>query len=192
MADVKTTRSFVDCISKETLEEAVRGDRKSIAEIYSVCQPHCFGYFRSRVLDTNVAEDLTQETFLRVFRDFAKYDTGRAFDAWLMGFCRNVFREHVRKLRNRREIVWATLCWDLVDTTEDEVGLYEDLLPLVPGCMAQLAPNSEAVICAHYRDGKKITEIAIDMKRSLSAIKMQMGAARDSPTSCPAGGVSYF
>ena len=184
VAEVKTTRSFADGIPKEILAKAVRGDRAAMAEIYSAYQPHCFGYFRSKVYDTNIAEDLTQETFLRVFQDVKKYDRRRAFDAWLLGFCRNVLREHVRRLRGRREVRWAELCLELAESADDEVGLYEDVLPLVPDCMARVAPNSEAVLCAHYRDGKKISEIAIDMKRSLSAVKMQMLRARKAIKSC--------
>jgi len=182
--DVKPTSPITEGVSEEILAKAVRGDRAALAEIYVKYQPHCFGYFRSKVYDTNVAEDLTQETFLRVIRGFAKYDRNRAFDAWLLGFCRNVFREYVRQIRGRREVLWAELCLELEESAGDELGLYEDVLPLVPDCMARLAPNSEAVLCAHYRDGKKISDIAIDMKRSLSAVKMQMLRARKAIKSC--------
>lgn len=174
----------MESVSKETLRGVARGNRDAMAKVYSTMQPFCFGYFRSKVLDTNVAEDLTQETFLRVFRDFGRYDASRDFNGWLVGVCRNVFREYVRKMSGRREIVWAELCLDLAETVDDEVGLYEDLLPLVPDCMARLAPNSRTVLSAHYRDGKKVAEIAVDMQRSLSAVKMQMLRARKAIKSC--------
>lgn len=160
------------------------GDRDSMTKAYLALQPFCFGYFRSKVLDTCAAEDLTQEAFLRVFRDFARYDLNRDFTAWLLGICRNVFREYVRKLSGRREIMWSELCLDLAEAVDDEVGLYEELLPLVSVCMSRLAPNSRAVLSAHYRDGKKVAEIAVDMQRSLSAVKMQMLRARKAIKGC--------
>ena len=163
---------------------AARGDRKAFAEIYSCCQPHCFGYLRARVLDTTVAEDLTQEVFMRVLGALPRFDLDRRLDAWLIGICRNVLREHVRKSFGRREILWAELCLELEDAAGGDEGIYDDMLPFVPICMSRLAPNSERVLRSHYLEGKKIADVAIDLNRSLSAIKMLMLRARKAMKKC--------
>lgn len=179
-----TSRSFADAIKRDTLASAKRGDRAAIAEIYMQCQPYCFGYFRSRLLDTHAADDLTQEAFVRVFGAISRFQLDQRFDAWLLGICRNVLREHVRKFRGRREVLWAELCLELATASGDEEGPYDDLLPLVPVCMSRLAPNAEAVLRSHYLEGKKVAELAIDMNRSPSAIKMLMLRARKAMKSC--------
>ncbi len=177
-------QSFSDATTQETLARAVRGNRKAFAEIYSQCQPYCFGYLRARVLDTNVADDLTQEAFVRAFAAIGRFQLDKRFDAWLLGICRNVLREHVRRYHGRREVLWAELCLDLAEAVAEEEGLYDDMLPFVPICMSRLAPNSEAALRSHYLEGKKVAEIAVDMNRSPSAIKMLMLRARKAMRSC--------
>jgi RNA polymerase sigma-70 factor, ECF subfamily len=51
--------------------------------------------------DQDVAADVTQETFLRAFRYFHRFEPGTNCRAWLLTILHNVFRNHYR--RRRRE-----------------------------------------------------------------------------------------
>ncbi len=49
------------------------------------------------------AEDLTQETFLKVYRNLASFDPGRAsFSVWLTALTRNLLVDHYRRSRLER------------------------------------------------------------------------------------------
>lgn len=180
----KASDSLTTAVARDTLSAAIDGQRSAFAEIYTRCQPYCFGYFRSRLFDVHTANDLTQEVFLRLFRAISRFDLDQRFDAWIVGICRNVLREHIRKYQGRREVAWAEMCLDLVDTALEADGLYDDLLPLIPKCMSKLAPKSEAVVRAHYLEGKKIRELATKLDRTQSAVKMILLRARDAMGSC--------
>jgi len=51
------------------------------------------------------AEDLSQETFLRVFRYRSSYQSGRAFRLWLDRICVNVCVSHKDQMRQRGSVV---------------------------------------------------------------------------------------
>ena len=69
---------------RQLIEQARRGDRKALSELYRRHVDAVYRYVRLRVGDTTVAEDLTAEVFLRMLRDLKGYRyTNVPFVAWL-------------------------------------------------------------------------------------------------------------
>ena len=54
-----------------------------------------------------VAEDLTQEVFLRIYRSRAKYEPGAKFSTWVFTIAGNVARNAARSHGRRREVAEA-------------------------------------------------------------------------------------
>lgn len=72
------------------------------------------------------AEDLYQETWLKVVKNFSKYDPGKEFEPWLTTICVNTYRNLLRRIA--KSPVFNTF-----STTEEK----EELLNSVPapeGC----------------------------------------------------------
>lgn len=166
--------------------KAKRGDRAAFAAIYARHYGLTFGYFRARVLDNHMAEDMTQEVFLRVFDAISRFNTELRLQSWLMGICRNVLREHVRKQMRRREIGWTELCLELEDMFNpgDDEGMFDDILHLVPVCMSKLSEPSANSIRWHYMGGMKVQKIADKLDRTLGAVKVLMVRARQALKRC--------
>ena len=57
--------------------------------LYGLCLTLC--------ANTYDAEDLYQETWLKVLRKIEKYDAARPFEAWLTGICVNAYRDVFRR-----------------------------------------------------------------------------------------------
>ena len=58
--------------------------------LYGLCRSLCSNPFD--------ADDLYQETWLRVVRHISKYDSTRDFEPWLARICVNTYRSRVRRL----------------------------------------------------------------------------------------------
>ena len=56
-----------------------------------------FGLCMTLCADRFSAEDLYQETWLRVCRRISQYDPGKPFEPWLTGICVNTYRDELRK-----------------------------------------------------------------------------------------------
>jgi RNA polymerase sigma-70 factor (ECF subfamily) len=159
------------------------GDQGAFAALYQRRHGQVFGYFRARVLDTHLAEDLSQEVFLRVYNALSRFNTDLRFQSWLMGICRNVLREHVRGVKKRREIGWTELCLDLEGMVGDE-SVYDDVLHLVPLCLAGLGDSAAKSLHWHYMGGMKVQDIANRLSRTLGATKVLMVRARQALKRC--------
>src|SRR5512133_174179 len=69
-------------------------------EMYRVELPRVYNYFRYRVGDGPVAEDLTSETFEKAWRNRWRYRRDlAAFSTWLFTIARRVGQDHYRKSR---------------------------------------------------------------------------------------------
>src|SRR5512143_2349114 len=67
--------------------------------------PRVYNYFRYRVGDGPVAEDLTSETFEKAWRNRWRYRRDlAAFSTWLYTIARRVAQDHYRKVKVHAEV----------------------------------------------------------------------------------------
>jgi RNA polymerase sigma factor (sigma-70 family) len=85
-------------VSDELLMAAfARGSNDAFGELFSRYKQPVFGFFRRRVTDPAVAEELTQETFVAVLGAASRYEPSATFRTYLYAIGFNVLRAHRRK-----------------------------------------------------------------------------------------------
>jgi len=80
MADQEPTAERTD---EELAREARAGSRRSFEELASRYRRRLFVYLRPRFGSDEDAEDLVQETFLKLYRNIGRYDPAYRFSTWL-------------------------------------------------------------------------------------------------------------
>ena len=79
----------------------VRAEEVDWDDVHRSELPRVFNYFRYRLSDRALAEDLTSTTFEKAWRARAKYRRDRAsVGTWLLSIARNVAIDHFRASRN--------------------------------------------------------------------------------------------
>src|SRR6202035_2814585 len=68
---------------EELLASFRRGQREAFGVLVRRYQGELFGYLRRSLGDSNLAEDVFQNTFLQVFLKIGKYELGRPVRPWL-------------------------------------------------------------------------------------------------------------
>jgi RNA polymerase sigma-70 factor (ECF subfamily) len=112
-------QSTIDQLSDEhLLAEVLAGEMEALAELVRRYQQPLTNYL-ARLLgsDWALAQDLTQESFLRVLRQHASRGR-RPFKPWLYTIATNLARDHFKSAATRRE-VWLEpeLAVGFIDTT---------------------------------------------------------------------------
>ncbi len=87
--------------NEELIEQVLNGDRSALAKLVERHHRPLLGYlFRMVGGNHPLAQDLVQETFIRVLKQ-RSYAAGRPFKPWLHAIATNLVRDHFRALRNR-------------------------------------------------------------------------------------------
>ena len=127
---------------------------RDFAAVYEACYQVVYRTVRGVVLDPQVAEDVTQEAFLKAYRARDRYrPTGRV-EAWL---CTIAAREAISRLR------WSALQKRLLDRGRrhaEESALPSGLADRVDELLAVLTPKQRALVVLHFLHGYRYREIA--------------------------------
>src|SRR5271156_224048 len=76
-----------------------RGDLDALSTLLTRYQNRLYRYLLRLVRQPAEAEDLFQQTWLRVAEKIHSYDQRRNFEAWLFTLARNLAIDHLRRLR---------------------------------------------------------------------------------------------
>lgn len=145
---------------KALIQRCRRGDRQAFDELIRLYYDYVSGFLLKTTANAELAEDLTQETFLKMIRNIEKFDPGGrvAFGTWLITIAKNSYIDHLRRHRIRLEDVDSLPLADernVADEVERKLQ-YERLLE----AMATLPPEQALAIRLKYVEDMTLAQIA--------------------------------
>src|SRR5262249_3677568 len=82
------------------VERVRRGDLNALSELMEPYQHRLYRFLLRLSQDSALAEDLFQQTWIRVIEKIRQFDARRNFDAWLFSVARNLTIDHLRRRRD--------------------------------------------------------------------------------------------
>jgi RNA polymerase sigma-70 factor, ECF subfamily len=177
-------RSRVSDPSDRALDEAMdryaRGDDAAFDGLYRRGAPRLRGFLLRLCGDRALAEDLIQEAFLRVHRARGSFGAGAPAVPWILAIGRNVFRDHVRRVRARPATTAGSASEDehaqpeaAVDTRGDEALAAQEMLDVVRRTLSELPTlQREAFLLLRF-EGLSVSEAAQVVGASVGAVKIR-------------------
>jgi RNA polymerase sigma-70 factor, ECF subfamily len=157
-----------------------RRDPQALAELYDRYGRTAYSLILRVVRDQAIAEDLVQETFLRVWNRVHTIDPAKgAVGPWLLAIARNGAIDYLRssagRERNAVELDEAGHA-PLYGNLEAEI-LVSDQARRAKAAMGRLAPNYRTVMELAYFEGLSQSEMSVRMGQPLGTIKTWVRAA---------------
>lgn len=78
-----------------------------------------FGLCFTLCKNSHDADDLYQETWVKIIKSLDRYDEKRSFDSWAFKICVNSFRDMCRKRRKNAEVVGETEMQSFLESVPD-------------------------------------------------------------------------
>lgn len=159
-------------VRDEVVQRAKDGDEAAFAELYEAHAPRLYRYFMPRVSgQAQVAEDLTEEVFVRVLERFEQYeDRGYPFGAWLFRIAHNLLIDQ-RRRAPRLPHVGLEECEELdspsATSTLDQALDHHELVL----AMRRLTAEQQRVIQLRFLDGISIADTAAAMGKTDESVK---------------------
>lgn len=157
------------------VRRAQRGERAAFESVYRQHVSRVYAVCRRLAGDQGLAEDLTQEAFVRAWQNLHSYRAGTHFAAWISRLAANVCLSD-RRLRGRLEAYEsAPLEWEPADTAPPaDPGVEIDLDRAIDA----LPDQARAVFVLHDIEGFRHQEIADRLGVSVGTSKSQLHRAR--------------
>ena len=129
--------------------------------VYTQALPKVYNFFRYRLTDITLAEDLTSITFERAWRGRHRFQPGRVEPVtWLLGIARNVWREHLREQHRARPLSLKTM-EHLPATGDPELQLQaQDERERLRVLLSHLPEREQTLIALKYGAGLTNRQIA--------------------------------
>jgi RNA polymerase sigma-70 factor (ECF subfamily) len=143
-------------------------------------------FFRRSGWSDPDAEELTQETFLRVYKTIGSFRADSRFETWLFAISSNVRRNAMRNLRSAKR-------YGLVMSLEEPAGMHDHLATPAPNALSaslerervqtlraaldSLPGQMRRVVLLRLSTGLKYREIADLMKISIGTVKAHLHQA---------------
>lgn len=141
---------------EELMALYLAGEERAFRELYGRYRGRVYGFILERVKDRVVTEELFQATFLKLHRFRSYYRKGELFSAWLFTICKNIIRDHIRKVR--RTAVEVPLDEGEIEKVEAPSAAEKD--DLLREVSAHLSERQRQALYLRYRGDMEFEEIA--------------------------------
>lgn len=172
-------------ICRTLLRRAGRGDAAAFAELYDRTSPGVFGLVRSILTDVGLAEDITREVYLHIWRTASHYDPDRGDPSTLlMTMARRYALDRVRTSPSRDGASGqpppAVSGEDVADLVERWAGAH----------LSAAAPvtSREVLVLIYFRGqtlGEVAEELGITEATAISRLNDALSSLRDHSVSAP-------
>ena len=164
---------------KELMRRYQDGDATAFRELYAIVAPRLLGYLIKMARDRAVAEDLLQQTFLKIHRARATYVHGADPLPWIYSIAHRTFIDETRRVKRaivkaEGEVpeVAAGIDGESVER-RDEPRVDTALAQEALDALAQLPEQQREAVVLTKLDGKSVAEAAAIAGTSVGAMKVR-------------------
>jgi RNA polymerase sigma-70 factor (ECF subfamily) len=160
------------------LRKAQRGDERAFSLIVRAYETPVFNYVLRLVGDRALAEDLTQEVFIRVFQGLPRFSLRSKFTTWLFQVTKNRVLDELRASERRPRALVAiddAPPLEVVDAPVEQVETIDALWSAVD----DLSTDLKMALLLRDVVGLSYNEIADALDTTLATVKWRIFKARE-------------
>jgi RNA polymerase sigma-70 factor (ECF subfamily) len=166
-------------LSEEELVLALRNREKiAIDALYDMYSSSLYGVISRIITDTSIAEDVLQETFIKIWHSFSSYsaEKGRLF-TWMVNVARNLSIDKLRSKDFKNQNKNQELENNVTFIDEQRSTVYKPELLGVKELVQALKPEQKSILDLVYFKGYTHVEAADELGIPLGTIKTRLRMA---------------
>lgn len=155
------SEAYAELSDEKLMVKVCQDDMAAFEALAKRYQARLFAFSIGRLRDKMAAEDVVQETFLRVFKHRASFRADARFSTWAFTLALNLIRDHFRRMKpnsslDRPEVALAAEHSSLrrrTDEPADQAVEAVELEELLLQAVEALPPSARALIQARLNEG---------------------------------------
>lgn len=183
-------RILSELSDSELVAEYLSGEKRAFGELVDRYHVRLLNFIYRTIGDRDRAEDLVQETFIRVYRHLHRFDQTKKFSTWAYTIASNLAKNELRN-RSRNPLVlfqtikknWESdhrpLEWEDNTYRPDDLYRKRHLKEMVDRAVEQLPEHHRVVFVLREMEGKTYEEISEITGVNLGTVKSRLNRARN-------------
>jgi len=157
---------------EELIQRAQRGDLRAYRILYEAYVGRVYALALRLLAERHAAEDVTQEVFIKVWKDIGNFRGDSRFFTWLHRICSLTTISYLRKQRGwmKRVLTGDSALPELVDTSPSQVDL--------DAYVQRLPERARIVFVLHAIEGYRHEDIADICNMAVGSSKAQFHRAK--------------
>jgi RNA polymerase sigma-70 factor, ECF subfamily len=160
------------------LRKAQKGDERAFSIILRMYETPVYNYVLRLVGDRSLAEDLTQEVFLRVFQGLPRFSLRCRFTTWLFQVTKNRVLDELRAMERRPRLSVALEDVPPLEALDQPVERLETI-DAVWRAVNDLSVDLKMALLLRDVVGLSYNEIADSLEITLATVKWRIFKARE-------------
>jgi RNA polymerase sigma-70 factor, ECF subfamily len=160
---------------------AGKGDRAALDRFVRATQREVWRLV-AHLADVGLADDLTQETYLRAIPSLSRFAARASARTWLLSIARRVVVDHIRTVQSRprttRSVDWTEAADQRQAATHRRAAGFEDMVELNV-LLAQLLPERREALVLTQVLGLSYAEVAEVCRCPVGTVRSRVARARD-------------
>jgi len=153
-------------------KEFLPGDADSFEYIVNTYEKRVYGFVYHMVHDTTLAEDLTQDVFVRVYEKLYTYRTEYAVEPWLFKIAYNTTLNYLKKNKKRNNEVPIEEHMSIVSNPYDSIQEFETKHIILKE-IESFKPDCRAIFILKIMEDLTFEQIAVMLGSSTAAVKLK-------------------
>ena len=166
------------------IDRSLRHERSAFRQLVEEHQHYVFALAFRVVRDEEDARDVTQETFIRVWKHLHTYDMRTKFTTWLYTITMNLAYDQLkgnRRKRHRLSVIESSDLDNVAAPMEEEAGIVNrDLAEKITELAGGLPPKQQKVFILRDLQDLSVDEVARVLSMSVNSVKTNLCYARRS------------
>jgi RNA polymerase sigma-70 factor (ECF subfamily) len=170
--------SSINLTDEELVKNFLAGDEMAFEDLLKRYLKPIYNFIFRFVYDRDAVEDLTQETFLKVWKNIKRFDPEKRFKTWIFTIAKNTAFDYLKKKKtvpfsfftDEGGENWLENIADehiLPDVILERKNLAEELEAI----LEKLPPHYRAILLLHYKEDFSLHEIAEILGEPYNTIK---------------------
>jgi RNA polymerase sigma-70 factor (ECF subfamily) len=151
---------------------------QSFDALFVACQDQLYGYIASMLPQRDHADEVFQETSLKLLQNRSKYDPSRPFAPWAFSIALNEVRMFVRRNRRKGGLFTEAALAAVAEEQFRSASLIAASLGRLSDCVKQLTPEKQRLLEQCYAGTQSIKAIATDKGVQPEALYKQLERIR--------------
>jgi len=175
-------------IEARMARRALKGDQQAFAEIVALYQDKLYHMAFRMLGSRQEAEDVTQEAFLRVYRNLDRYDESLKFSTWIYRIATNLCIDRLRKRRmsysldaesNEHDGLDGYALIPSDDRTPESEMLLSETQRIVREAIETLPAKYKSVMVLRYLHDLSLQEIGEILDMPVTTVKTRVHRGRE-------------